>query len=302
MIGGSEVDAGGPPSGSETRGPRPEARGPSDLSLPPGTIASAIASAKPLPKPIVPSGKLEPAGPRGAVAHDLVTTMHVAPDGHATFADKPDFEAHWSLPIPSMDSLRHPEKAMRELGNGVAAMVDEWYKDPYAQTRAPAVGDLPPHERAVEGGWDSLSGGGGGIPVAGGGFDITAWATRKAGGDPYAARKQKLLDQTRAERMEMKRTHTSRQLARASEIMRGNLERMWAKTPDAARRRHALFELWDECEEGEGPTGEAGQRARNQVIGWIRARLPAGGADAFSAEEILAYDRRRRSIQHFEPY
>jgi len=85
-------------------------------------------------------------------------------------------------------------------------------------------------------------------------------------------------------------------------MMRHNLERLWASTRDPAARRRALFELWDECGEGSGPLGEAGDRARGQVIGWIAAHLPSGSADAFTAEEIASLDARRSSKQHFAPY
>jgi hypothetical protein len=84
--------------------------------------------------------------------------------------------------------------------------------------------------------------------------------------------------------------------------MRQNLERLWASTRDPAARRRALFELWDECGEGSGPLGEAGQSARGQVIGWIAVHLPAGSADAFTAGEIASLDAHRSSKQHFAPY
>ena len=71
------------------------------------------------------------------------------------------------------------------------------------------------------------------------------------------------------------------------------------RTP--AEQRLALFALWDECAEGEGAAGEAGQRARAMVIGAIRGRL-SGPPDSFSAEEIAALDAKRTSTQHFAPY
>jgi hypothetical protein len=126
---------------------------------------------------------------------------------------------------------------------------------------------------------------------------------RKAGvGDPYQARKRALLDSTRAERAERGGAFRAEQLAKSAEIMRGNLEQLWRATSDPAARREALFQLWDECVEGDGAQGEAGTRARAQVIGWIRARLPAGGPGAFTTAEIVALDARRASTQHFCPY
>jgi hypothetical protein len=81
-----------------------------------------------------------------------------------------------------------------------------------------------------------------------------------------------------------------------------NLETLWRTTTDPAQRRLALFALWDECDEGESSRGEAGERARTMVIGWIRAKLPEGSPDAFTADEIAKLDAARSSRQHFVPY
>jgi len=248
----------------------------------------------PLPPPVAISGRLHDAG-RNMVIPDLVTTVKVDPDGSAHFHDKPDAEIHLQLPIMSR----------AQLGN----MLRKWYEDPYAQTKVGKTQDMAPVDQAVEGTWESgLTGhpdpqGGGTVPVAGGSFDITAWAMRKAHvGDPYQARKLALLDSTRAERAERGGAFRAQQLARSAEIMRGNLEQLWRATSDPIARREALFQLWDECVEDDGAQGEAGERARAQVVGWIRARLPAGAAGAFGAAEIAALDAKRASKQHFRPY
>jgi len=142
---------------------------------------------------------------------------------------------------------------------------------------------------------------GGGVPIAGGAMDLTAYLMRKFHvGDPYASRKRKLLDDTIDERAQQGGAYRAEQLSRSAELMRANLDQLRAATP--TELREALFELWDECAEGEGPTGEAGTRARAMVIGWIRARLPAGSAGAYTPAEIAALDARRSSTQHFAPY
>jgi hypothetical protein len=64
----------------------------------------------------------------------------------------------------------------------------------------------------------------------------------------------------------------------------------------------AVFELWDDCSEEPGSLGEAGTRARAQVIGWIRARMPADSAAAYSAAELDELNARRRSRERFAPY
>src|SRR5262249_48062625 len=125
---------------------------------------------------------------------------------------------------------------------------------------------------------------------------------RKFLGDPYASRKLALLDASRAERAELGEQHRKEDLARSAELMLRNLEALWRATRDPAARRQALFTLWDECTEGDGPVGEAGERARRLVIGWIRAKLPAGSPDAFSAEETARLGEHRMSKQLFAPY
>jgi len=121
-------------------------------------------------------------------------------------------------------------------------------------------------------------------------------------GDPYEARKRALLDVTRAERIDRGATARAEQLAHSAELVRRNLEQLWRATRDPVERRAALFAMWDECAEGEGPLGEAGERARAEIIGWIRAHLPQGGPDAFTAAELAELATHRSSHQQFEPY
>jgi hypothetical protein len=108
--------------------------------------------------------------------------------------------------------------------------------------------------------------------------------------DPYASRKRKLLDDTRAEREERGAAFRAEQAARSAELMQRNLEELWARVPDGAARKQALYELWNECADD-----EAGLRARAMVIGWIRARLPPGSGGAFTADELAR-------LAPFSPY
>ena len=70
-----------------------------------------------------------------------------------------------------------------------------------------------------------------------------------------------------------------------------------------AARRDALFELWDECAEtGPEQLVTAGREARKLVVGVIRARLPAGSADAYSSDELVALNKTKQSKATFAPY
>jgi hypothetical protein len=139
-------------------------------------------------------------------------------------------------------------------------------------------------------------------PLIWGKLEYSDALIRRFSGDPYASRKLKLLDDTRAERAELGAQHHAEDLARSAEFAQRNLEALWRATDVPAERRDALFAMWDECAEGDDPDGQAGERARRMVIGWIRAKLPAGSPDAFTADEIAARSAHRRSRQPFAPY
>jgi hypothetical protein len=135
-----------------------------------------------------------------------------------------------------------------------------------------------------------------------GNLDIYAWLYRKYAGDPYASRKLKLLDDTRDERAALGEKYRANRLDASRELMRKTLVQLWRTTLDPAQRRAALFELWDECAEGEGPTGQAGEQARVVVIDWIREHLPLGSPDAYRPDELAALVAKRTSRQAFAPY
>ncbi len=272
----------------------------------------AIAGHGELPSPVRISGRLENQPGGNGVVHDAVATVTVERDGTAHMVAKPDIDIHMMLPV-----LPDIRKDLRDIGHDVA----EWYADPYAGERYNRTMDLPQHLQAVPGQCDTygdgmcddalspemkvtknpLSNDGGATPVAGGRLDLTSYLAKKFHvGDVYASRKLKLLDDTRDERVARGAEFRTDQLARSAELMQRNLDRLG--TLAASELHEALFELWDECAEGDGPTGEAGTRARAQVIGWIGAHLPAGQAGAFTVDEIAALDAHRASRQHFAPY
>jgi hypothetical protein len=122
--------------------------------------------------------------------------------------------------------------------------------------------------------------------------DVSSWLERKLVGDPYASRKKKLLEDTFAERAEHGKAYRADQRVHAAERMRANLEELWANTRDPAARRAMIFELWNECSDD-----DAGLRARAIAMLWIRERLPAGSADAYTADELAAL-----APSGFEPY
>ena len=281
-------------------------RGP-DLDLDP-QVAERIAAAGHRTDELRRSGKLERQPGGGAIIHDRVTTVTVAPDGSANFDDAKDIDLRFKMPIPKLWQV---EEMRKDLGHELT----EWFKDPEAGKRYGTTADLPRHLQASPGACDSWAGTLCDDPLApqieqrirerkkvnagffGGPMDITAWLHRKFVGDPFASRKLKLLTDTFDERVAMGTAYRAEQSARSAELMQKNLEWLWAREHDPVARRAALFELWDECGED-----EAGTRARSLVIGWIRARLPAGSPDAYTAQELDVLQTRRTSTAAFAPY
>jgi hypothetical protein len=132
-------------------------------------------------------------------------------------------------------------------------------------------------------------------------LDMQDEMMRRRGIDPYARNKLALLDRTRDQRAALGERRHRDQLAHAAQLAQANIDRLWATTRDAAARRLALFELWDECAEtGSEELVAAGAMARALVIGAIRARLR--GDEAYTAAELAQLNARRRSSAVFAPY
>jgi hypothetical protein len=289
-----------------------EMRGP---ELHPGDAAMEHIADAPGHEPVavIPSGRVDSAPGGRAVIHDEVTTITVDRDGTAHLHDKADGDIHISVnPLAIISNVK-----------AVGTSIADWAKDPEAGTRYGRTQDLSRANQASPGGctWGDpmcddpdapeadkaarARGGPGQATIFGlaGKADITSYLMRKLGvGDAYSARKMKALDDTRLERAERGAKYKTEQLGRAAVIMQENLQRVWSGTVDVDERKAVVFELWDECAEGDGPIGDAGEKARVMVIGWIRAYLPDGKPGAFTAQELDLLDRRRTSKQHFAPY
>jgi hypothetical protein len=299
---GSPAGAGGgePVPAAHPGGGLLHMRGP-DLVLAPDTAEHIAAGGEPLHERAHVTGKLEDVSGGTAVIHDRVTTVAIERDGTAHFADKPDVEVHFHSPIPHINF----KADMHDLGDALQA----WYADPYAGTRYGRTADLSELNKAVQGACDTWGDLACDDPLApeveqrarkrwnsgGAGFhgpaDLTAYLYRKlAHSDPYASRKLRLLDDTRAERVERGEAFRAQQAARSAELMQRVLEQLWASKLDIAQRKQALYELWADCSDD-----EAGQRARSMVLGWIRAKLPAGSGDAYTTDELAR-------LAPFQPY
>jgi hypothetical protein len=136
-----------------------------------------------------------------------------------------------------------------------------------------------------------------------GSFDLTEWAMRSHGDDPYAHDKLVWLDKTRDDRIAIGERHQREVLAHTPQYVQQNLTWAWQRVRDVATRKRDLFDLWDDCaESGDDAMVAAGSTARSYVIGFIRAKLPADSPDAYTAAELADLNAHRRSIQSFAPY
>ena len=224
-------------------------------------------------------------------------TAQVSRDGAAALTDNPSFDIHIALPSPKAlgraladwyESDKGPHGA-----EGNTAMARQIQLSPGATVQVSDPTEGRPKDRAK-----TVI-----VPVLSGRLEVTDWAMRRAGIDPYSARKLKMLDDTREERAELRRQHHADQLAMTPQTIQRSLEALWAATQDVAVRKQALFELWDDCvETGDPAVVDAGAAARRMIIGFIRARLPAGSRDAFTAADIAALARTQHSAAAFQPY
>jgi hypothetical protein len=231
------------------------------------------------------TGQLRDAGGGSYRSEQGPFTAKVAPDGSVTLKDGRNLQVGLALPTP------------RSVANGVS----RWY---YSDKGADGQRGDRALDKEVSGSTDAEDRSKTAVlPVLRGGFDITDAFMRRKGNDPYASKKLAFLDSTRDERVQLGTAHREQQLRQTAQIMRRNLDQLWQQLAEPRARRAALFELWDEAvETGDANVVEAGRAARRLVIGFIRARLPAGGPDAYTADELAGLNRHRQSKASFEPY
>lgn len=134
-----------------------------------------------------------------------------------------------------------------------------------------------------------------------GSFDVTDLFMKGKKQDPYRYEKEKFLAATAAKRAELQRRFRAEQLEASLAMLPRNLERIWNDPRKSAHaRRDAIYKLWRDIETGDDLSNEAGNEARKIIITFIRKRLPLGSEDAFTDEELAAYNRSGKLA--FRPY
>ncbi len=143
-----------------------------------------------------------------------------------------------------------------------------------------------------------------GMPVLFGRFDVTDAVMKQLGETLYPYRKRKLMDESRDMRAAMAAEAHREQLQEAIGRYRKHLRGVW-NHPDLSlpERRRALFLLWDECaESGTDEVLASAASIRAMTISFIQRNLPQGGDLEYTAAELQAYNKRRRSHARFAPY
>lgn len=155
------------------------------------------------------------------------------------------------------------------------------------------------------------------VPIAG----LSDWLTRRGNERrPKAALESKGL--VESHRMMVAIAEAAETTEQGLAALESELAALWSDTSKpASERRKLLFSRWDESEEDRsGNTtaavlridgaaaapdalrAHAGQRAREAIEAFIRARLPAGSGDAYGAAELAGLNATRASRQRFDPY
>lgn len=243
------------------------------------------------------SGELHEAGGGTYTSDQKVFDATVRRDGTVELHDARNLNVHLALPTPK--SLGRALAGWYESDKGASGKEGDTAMGKQIQVSAGATVQAPdPTGSQPEDQTTTVI-----IPVLAGGFDITDWLMRNHKLDPYDRRKLTFLDATRDERVAIGKRGRAEQLAMTPQIVLRSLEAMWAATDDLAARKRALFELWDDCvETGEPAVVEAAAAARRMIIGFLRARLPAGSRGAYTAAEIAALARTQHSHAVFQPY
>lgn len=124
------------------------------------------------------------------------------------------------------------------------------------------------------------------------------------GFDPYVSDKLELMHDTFAQRVELRQAHKELVMDRALSALPAYLNAVWNEPSwDIATKRRILFALWDECAEGgDELVRSGGEEARQTITSFIRSTLPAGSPEAYTPEELSAFNQVRGSQIFFTPH
>lgn len=134
----------------------------------------------------------------------------------------------------------------------------------------------------------------------------------------WTLEKSKLLKQTFDLRLAVAIAYAEDNIDRRLKALYRDLIDAWSAERPALARRKTIFDRWDECDETmrvklpgfEDAThsridelrSTAGQRARDEIHGFIRKHIPKDNEDAYPDTELAELNRKRTSKARFAPY
>jgi hypothetical protein len=128
-------------------------------------------------------------------------------------------------------------------------------------------------------------------------FDLGDALMRAQGQDPYAAERERFMEDN-AELIErLEDEHRARTRSRGMGALRGRLAQIWQneeRTPE--QRKRAIFAMWDEIEESDDGS------ARDAIEEFIRRELPEGSEHGYTQGEMARLNATRESRERFDPY
>ncbi len=131
-------------------------------------------------------------------------------------------------------------------------------------------------------------------------FDLSEIAMRAHHEDPNRHEKMRFMEATTQLRAklteETRRDNMQRSLSRLPQ----KLDEIWLCERPAKQRRQLLFTMWRDTLDVEAQSADGARDARLVIEDYVRRKLPAGSDDAFSDEELLAYNRGLKVP--FRPY
>jgi hypothetical protein len=131
-------------------------------------------------------------------------------------------------------------------------------------------------------------------------FDLNDQLMRLAGQDPYASTKRKMAEETREQRLCMARRAQHTRESQALFELSTNIRAIAGRTDwPPEKRRRAIFDIWDECDDG---ASDYAALARATITAVIRQAFPQGTPLAYPPQELLALNSQRTSPLEFAPY
>jgi len=133
----------------------------------------------------------------------------------------------------------------------------------------------------------------------------------------WIKRKRRLLNATKDMRLKMAVDFASKNIDKQLKRLHRDLIAIWTSDQPPHTRRGLLFEAWDDCDERitvqlPGFTDRdseidelrtsAGEKARAQILAFIRRHLPADSGDAYTDAELRTLNAKRVSKARFAPY